>query len=75
MPLDPRPPYPHAGCYVLKLHRDADPAAGKLRGVIEHVASGDAMSFHSGAALQAVLLGHAAAVQARPATDEPPPGD
>lgn len=63
MSLDSRPPYPHQRCYVLKLHRDADPAAGELRGNLEHVATGTSFVFDSAATLQRVLLGHASGVQ------------
>ena len=33
-------PYPHSRAFVVKLHRDANPRRGVLRGRIEHVASG-----------------------------------
>lgn len=65
VPLDPRPSYPQTLYYVLKLHRDSTPGNGRLRGVLEHVSSGDVIPFQSAPALQAALLVHAAGVQAR----------
>lgn len=61
MPLDHRPSYPQSLCYVVKLHRDADPANGRLHGVLEHVCSGESLPFGSAAELPARLLEHAAA--------------
>jgi hypothetical protein len=52
-------------CYVLKLDSDANPGGGPLRGVLEHVASGEAITFQCGAALQAALIGHASGVQSQ----------
>lgn len=75
MSLDPRPPYPQALCYVLKLHRDSSPATGRLQGVLEHVASGDVIPFQSAAALQAALVVHASVIHARVAAPETYPED
>jgi hypothetical protein len=55
--------FPGARCYVLKLHRDADPAAGALLGRLEHMASGSSVDFHSGSELLAWLQQHADQVQ------------
>lgn len=60
MTLNPTPLYPSAGCYVLKLHRDALLPDAALSGRIEHIVSGDAGDFASGVALLAWLLEHAA---------------
>ncbi|HSW18060.1 MAG TPA: hypothetical protein VLJ86_12600 [Ramlibacter sp.] len=64
MTLNPYPPYPAAGGYVLRLHRDARPAAGHLVGHIEHVASGACNDFISGEQLLDWLARHAAQVWA-----------
>jgi hypothetical protein len=61
MTLNPQPTYPSAGGYVLKLHRDAQPQQGLLRGRIEHIASGECFDFASAEALLAGLLRHATA--------------
>lgn len=58
MTLNPHPAYPSAGCYVLKLHRDAQP--GRLCGRLEHIASGAVVDFASGEGLVAWLQQHAA---------------
>lgn len=60
MTLNPQPSYPAQGGYVLKLHRDARPRQGQLRGRLEHIASGATADFDSAAALVAWLLRHAA---------------
>lgn len=39
-PLETTPSYPHARVFVLRLHRDADPAHGAVVGRLEHVDSG-----------------------------------
>lgn len=62
MTLNPHPIYPAAGGYVLRLHRDTCPVAGRLMGRIEHVASGENTDFASGAALLDWLVAHAAQV-------------
>ena len=51
MVLNPHPIYPSAGCFVLRLHRDARPRQGQLFGRIEHVASGEGTDFASAAEL------------------------
>jgi len=58
MTLNPHPSYPAAGGYVLRLHRDARPAAGHLVGRIEHVTSGDNADFSSGEQLLEWLTQH-----------------
>lgn len=70
MSLDPRPPYPQALCYVLKLHRDSSLDTGCLKGVLEHVASGAVIPFHSASALQAALALHASGIHARMAAPD-----
>lgn len=55
MILSPDPTFPSARRYVLKLHRDADPASGKLIGRIENVKSGDEREFSSAAELIAAI--------------------
>jgi hypothetical protein len=60
MALIPYPAYPSAGSYVLRLHRDAQPAQGVLVGRLEHIASGAAVHFTSGSELVAWLQVHAA---------------
>jgi hypothetical protein len=62
MTLNPHPNYPSSGCYVLKLHRDAQPASGALNGRLEHIVSGDSFEFASAEALVDWLLEHAAQV-------------
>jgi hypothetical protein len=62
MTLNPHPNYPSNGCYVLKLHRDAQPERGALNGRLEHIASGDSFDFASAEALVGWLLEHAALV-------------
>jgi len=59
MTLNPHPIYPIAGGYVLRLHRDACPAAGRLMGRIEHVVSGESTDFASGEQLLDWLAQHA----------------
>ena len=61
MSLNPHPSHPSAGCYVLKLHRDARPAQGRLSGRLEHIVSGDCTDFASSDELLAWLVRHAAA--------------
>jgi hypothetical protein len=70
MTLNPQPTYPSLGSYVLKLHRDASPQLGQLRGRLEHIASGEAFEFADAEALVAGLARHAAAQ--RLATGEAP---
>jgi hypothetical protein len=54
--------FPNLRCYVLKLHRDAAPAAGRLHGRLEHIASGEHVDFASGDELLAWVARHAAAL-------------
>ncbi|MFT3953792.1 MAG: hypothetical protein QM722_05170 [Piscinibacter sp.] len=54
--------FPNSRCYVLKLHRDAVPALGRLLGRVEHIATGDHVDFDSGAELIAWLNLHGAKV-------------
>lgn len=68
MTLNPHPAYPSAGCYVLKLHRDARPGNGRLCGRLEHIASGDLVEFASGEGLLAWLQQHAAQALPTPLT-------
>lgn len=68
MTLNPTPLYPSAGCYVLKLHRDALAPDAALCGRIEHIVSGDSGEFAGGGALLAWLLEHAARRQADPSS-------
>ena len=60
MTLNPTPSHPSTQCYVLKLHRDSQPAKGQISGLLEHVATGQSMSFDDAAGLVEVLLAHAA---------------
>jgi hypothetical protein len=75
MTLNPHPSYPAAGAYVLKLHRDAQPRLGQLRGRLEHIVSGECIEFHDGRALLDWLAQHASLWQVAPAAagDGPPP--
>lgn len=61
MTLNPQPTYPSLGSYVLKLHRDALPNQGKLRGRLEHIATGEGFEFADAEALVTGLARHAAA--------------
>jgi hypothetical protein len=67
--------YPQARSFVLKLHRDAAPADGRLIGRLEHVASGRQFDFHTAEELIACLARGADATassepQARAAAEE-----
>ena len=55
--------YPQAQSFVVKLHRDAAPAEGRLIGRLEHVASGRQFTFNSAEELIACLAKVAAANQ------------
>ena len=59
MNLTRQPSYPTARSYVVKLHRDADPVAGVIRGRLEHIPSGHSVDFASGGELLACLQAHA----------------
>jgi hypothetical protein len=60
MTLNPIPSHPSSLCYVLKLHRDSQPAQGLISGLLEHVATGQSLSFDGTGGLVAALLAHAA---------------
>jgi len=53
--LSTDPTYPQAWTYVLKLHREAAPAEGRIIGRLEHLASGRRLHFTSAAELIACL--------------------
>jgi len=55
MTWDTRVEHPGDRCYVLKLHRDADPRHGVLRGRVENLASGRHVNFDDLAGLIAAL--------------------
>ena len=55
MILATNPNYPNARAYVLKLHRDAHPASGKLLGRLENVTTGEQFAFASAEELLACL--------------------
>lgn len=55
MTLDPRSIYPSTRCYVLKLHRDAGPAADALAGRLENMTSGRRLDFRTAAEMLAWL--------------------
>ena len=56
MILDTQTSYPQAQTYVLKLHRTASPADGRIVGRLEHVASGHQFPFNSIDELIACLI-------------------
>ena len=60
MTLNPIPSHPSSLSYVLKLHRDSQPAQGQISGLLEHVGTGQSILFSSADALIAALLAHAA---------------
>ena len=60
MTLNAVPSHPSSLCYVLKLHRDSQPAQGQISGLLEHVGTGQSALFGSVEALVAALLAHAA---------------
>jgi len=53
--LATHPNYPNARTYVLKLHRDARPAAGRFVGRLENVTTGEQFAFDSVEELLACL--------------------
>jgi len=55
MILATHPNYPNARAYVLKLHRDARPALGKLIGRLENVTTGEQFVFGNAEELLACL--------------------
>jgi antitoxin (DNA-binding transcriptional repressor) of toxin-antitoxin stability system len=60
MTLNPIPSHPSSLCYVLKLHRDSRPTQRQISGLLEHVATGQSISFDDAGGLVAALLAHAA---------------
>ncbi len=56
MVLQKQPSFPAARSYVLKLHRDAMPEAGKLAGRLEVIQSGEQFEFSSGEELLGCLV-------------------
>jgi hypothetical protein len=71
MTLNPIPSHPSSLCHVLKLHRDSQPAQGQISGLLEHVATGQSMSFDDAGGLVAALIAHAGtdAVRCTPGMD------
>ena len=55
MILATHPSYPNVRAYVLKLHRDARPSAGKVIGRLENVTTGEQFVFGSADELLAAL--------------------
>lgn len=55
MTLSTETTYPSTRRYVLKLHRDATPASGRLAGRLENMCSGRFYEFGSGEELLACL--------------------
>ena len=47
MVLDSRSSFPSTRNYVLKLHRDAEPAKGRLAGHLENMSSGRRFEFNT----------------------------
>lgn len=60
MILATHPSYPNALAYVLKLHRDARPCAGKVIGRLENVTTGEQFVFGSAEELLTCLARDAA---------------
>jgi hypothetical protein len=58
--LSTNPSYPSANAYVLKLHRDARPALGRLMGRLENVTTGEQFMFANADELLACLARDAA---------------
>jgi hypothetical protein len=54
--LATHPNYPNARTYVLKLHRDAQPEAGRMIGLLENVSTGERFVFGSVDELLACLI-------------------
>jgi hypothetical protein len=57
--------YPQAQSFVLKVHRDAAPADGKLIGRLEHVASGKQFDFNTAEELIACLVRSVAEIRSQ----------
>ena len=68
MVLSAHASYPQSQTYVLKLHRDAAPAEGRIVGRLEHIASATQFTFNSAAELIDCLI-RSAAVTSEPADD------
>ena len=66
MILDARASLPSARSYVVKLHRDAVPGEGQLKGRLEHIASGEHVDFDNASELLAWLLRHASSWDNKP---------
>jgi len=60
MTLNPVPSHPSSLCYILKLHRDSQPANRQISGLLEHLGSGQSIPFSDAATLIEALLTHAA---------------
>ena len=56
MTLNSQSNYPSTRCYVLKLHRDADPENGEIFGRVESLYSAARVDFRSGEELLAWLV-------------------
>jgi hypothetical protein len=67
--LNAHPTYPVSRSYVLKLHRDADPARGQFAGRLENVATGTQYEFTTGGELLGCLTRDAFALAAAAPTD------
>jgi hypothetical protein len=61
MILAVHPSYPNTRAYVLKLHRDAQPAGGRFVGRLENVTTGEQFVFGNAEELLACLARDAAA--------------
>lgn len=57
MILSTHPSHPNSRAYVLKLHRDARPAAGRLAGSLENLSTGQRFAFGSVEELVTCLAG------------------
>jgi hypothetical protein len=66
MTLSLVPTHPSALCYVVKLHRDSQPARGQVSGLLEHIGTGRSIAFADAEALVTALLLHAATEAAPP---------
>ena len=62
MTLEINAAFPSSRCYVLKVHRDAQPEQGRLTGRLEHIASGDYINFDNGTQLLAWIAHHVSAL-------------
>lgn len=71
MPFDRRATYTNERSYVLRLHRDAVPADGRLVGQLEHVTSGRRYPFASADELITCLTAAATAADEQPSPYQP----